>query len=77
MLTLLVRVDSGDPMRLAEAARRLVLSVDDGLPLTDLSTMERNIAGSLAPQPMTMAALLPSPTSRCCLPASVRTGRWR
>jgi putative ABC transport system permease protein len=54
---LMIRVASGDPMRLAEPARREVLALDPELPVADVNTMEANIAASLAPRRLTMVLL--------------------
>ena len=55
--TLMIRVASGDPLRLAGPVRREVLALDPELPVADESTMEMNIAASLAPQRLTMVLL--------------------
>ncbi len=47
---LLVRVAEGDPLRLVEPVRQIVLGLDPGLPIAQVSTMEHNVAASLAPQ---------------------------
>ena len=55
--TIMVRVASGDPLRLAESVRQAVLTLDPSLPVADITTMENNIAASLAPQRLTMVLL--------------------
>ena len=47
---LLVRVAEGDPLRLVEPVRQIVLGLDPGLPIAQVSTMEHNVSASLAPQ---------------------------
>ena len=54
---LMVRVSSGDPMRLAEPVRLAVLAIDPELPVADVATMEANIAASLASRRLTMVLL--------------------
>ncbi len=55
--TLVIRVASGDPLRLADAVRREVQALDPDLPVADITTMERNIANGLTPRRLTMALL--------------------
>ncbi len=54
---LLVRVDGGDPVRIVEAVRQAVQSLDVDLPISEVATMKQNIAASLAPQRLTMVLL--------------------
>ncbi len=54
---LLVRVASGDPLRMAESVRRAVLSLAGDVPIAKVTTMEANIARSLAPRRLTMVLL--------------------
>jgi putative ABC transport system permease protein len=55
--TLMVRVVSGDPLALVPAIRREVQALDPDQPLGTISTMEKNIANSLAPRRLTMTLL--------------------
>ena len=55
--TFMIRVASGDPLRLVEAVRQAVLSLDPELPIADVSTMEANIASGLATRRLTMILL--------------------
>ena len=55
--TLMIRVVSGDPLRLEESVRREVLALDPELPVADVTTMDANIAASLAPQRLTIVLL--------------------
>jgi len=52
-LNLVVRT-AGDPLNLTAAVRREVLAVDKGQPITDVQTMEQNIAGWVAQPRLTM-----------------------
>jgi putative ABC transport system permease protein len=54
---LMIRVASGDPLRLAEPIRREVVAIDPDLPVADVNTMEGNISASLAPRRLTMVLL--------------------
>jgi putative ABC transport system permease protein len=54
---LMVRVASGDPLRLAEPIRHEVLAIDPDLPVAEVNTMDANIAASLAPRRLTMVLL--------------------
>ena len=56
-VVLLVRVASGDPLRLADPVRTVVLAIDPELPVADISTMDANISASLAPRRLTMVLL--------------------
>ena len=56
-VVLLIRVASGDPLRLADPVRSAVLAIDPELPVADISTMDANISASLAPQRLTMVLL--------------------
>jgi putative ABC transport system permease protein len=55
--TLLVKVTSGDPTALAGAVKKEVLAVDPDQPVAAISTMEKNIGGSLATRRLTMTLL--------------------
>lgn len=55
--TLVVRVASGDPLALVPAIKREVQALDPQQPIGTTSTMEKNIAGSLAPRRLTMTLL--------------------
>src|SRR5450432_3234598 len=52
---LLLRISSGDPMALAGAVAREVRGIDPDQPVASISTMEKNIAESLATRRLTMA----------------------
>ena len=54
---LLVRVASGDPLALAGAVAREVRTIDPDQPVASISTMEKNIAESLATRRLTMTLL--------------------
>jgi putative ABC transport system permease protein len=54
---LMIRVASGDPLRLAEPVRREMLALDPELPVADVNTMQANISASLAPRRLTMVLL--------------------
>ncbi len=54
---LLVRVKGGDPASLAPAVVREVQNVDPDQPVANISTMQKNIAESLATRRLTMALL--------------------
>ena len=56
-MMLMVRVASGDPLRLAEPVRQEVLAIDPELAVADVSTMDANIAAGFAPQRLTMVLL--------------------
>ena len=56
-INLLVRVKSGDPNQLAAAVVREVQSIDPDQPVSDISTMKRNISESLATRRLTMTLL--------------------
>jgi putative ABC transport system permease protein len=55
--TLLVRVRSGDPMSLVAAIKREAQALDPEQPIGNVSTIEKNIAASLAPRRLTMTLL--------------------
>lgn len=55
--SLVVRVKAGDPLALVPAIRREVQALDPDQPLGTISTMETNIANSLATRRLTMALL--------------------
>ena len=55
--TLLVRVNSGDPLALIPAVKREVQALDPDQPIGVTSTMEKNIANSLSTRRLTMALL--------------------
>ena len=55
--TLVARVASGDPLRLAEPVRKAVLALDGEVPVSRVSTMERNIGEGFAPRRLTMVLL--------------------
>ncbi len=55
--SLLVKVSSGDPLALASAVKREVQALDPDQPIASVSTMEKNIGGSLAARRLTMALL--------------------
>ncbi len=54
---LLLRISSGDPMALAGAVAREVRAIDQDQPVASISTMEKNIAESLATVRLTMTLL--------------------
>ena len=54
---LMIRVASGDPLRLAECVRQEVQAIDPEIPVADVSTMDANISASLAPRRLTMVLL--------------------
>jgi putative ABC transport system permease protein len=56
-VNLLVRVASGDPLALADSVKREVQSIDLDQPVASVSTMEKNIASSLAARRLTMSLL--------------------
>ena len=55
--TLVVRVASGDPLKLAGSVKHEVLALDPEVPVADITTMELSIAGKLAPRRLTMVLL--------------------
>jgi putative ABC transport system permease protein len=55
--TLLVKVTSGHPLALASAVKKEVLALDPDQPVASISTMEKNIGGSLATRRLTMTLL--------------------
>lgn len=55
--TLLVKVVSGDPLSLAAAVKKEVQALDPDQPVASVSTMEKNIGGSLAARRLTMSLL--------------------
>ena len=55
--TLIVRVKAGDPLALVPAVKREVQALDPDQPLGTVSTMEKNIGGSLAARRLTMSLL--------------------
>ncbi len=56
-MRIMLNVPDGDPMRLAEPVRRIVQDLDPELPVAEITTMEHEVAGSLAPQRLTMVLL--------------------
>ncbi len=54
---LLVRVREGDPLRLVEPIRQIVLGLDPEVPIALPSTMERNIDNSVSSERLTMVLL--------------------
>jgi putative ABC transport system permease protein len=56
-VTLLVRVSAGDPLSLAAAVKREIEAIDPDQPVAAVSTMEKNIAASLAARRLTMSLL--------------------
>ena len=54
---LMLRVTGGDPKALASAVRREVQAIDPAQPIGSISTMEANIAASLATRRLTMTLL--------------------
>ena len=56
--TLVLRVRSGDPLALAEPARRAVLSLDPELPVARVSTMQGKIAAEFSSQRLILILLL-------------------
>ncbi len=54
---LMLQAKTGDPTRLTDALRQIVLGLDPELPVADVSTMEQHIATSLASRRMTMILL--------------------
>lgn len=56
-VNLMVRVASGDPMRLLESIRQEVLALDPELPVAEAGTMDGKVAASLAPRRLTMVLL--------------------
>ena len=55
--TLMLRVSGGDPKALVSAVRREVQALDPAQPIGAISTMEENIAASLATRRLTMTLL--------------------
>ena len=55
--SVVVRVLSGDPLKLADSVRREVLALDPEIPVADVTTMQLNIADKLAPRRLTMVLL--------------------
>lgn len=55
--TFLIKVLSGNPLSLAAAVKKEVQAVDPDQPLASVSTMEKNIGGSLAARRLTMSLL--------------------
>ncbi|MBE7210445.1 MAG: ABC transporter permease [Gluconacetobacter diazotrophicus] len=56
-VTVAVRVAGGDPLRLSEGVRQIVLGLDPELPVAEITTMQNEVAASLAPQRLTMSLL--------------------
>ena len=56
-VSLLVRVAAGDPLALANAVKREIESIDPDQPVSQISTMEKNIGSSLAARRLTMSLL--------------------
>ena len=54
---LLVRVASGDPLRVVEPIRQTVLSLDPGLPIAEVTTVDQAIAASMASERLTAVLL--------------------
>ncbi len=54
---LMVQAKGGDPLGLTETLRHLVAGIEPELPVSDVSTMERSIADSLASRRVTMILL--------------------
>ena len=54
---LLVRVENGDPLKLANTVVREVQSLDPDQPVAEISTMRKDIAESLATRRLTMSLL--------------------
>ncbi len=54
---LVVRAKSGDPLRLTDSLRQIVLGLDPELPMSDVATMDQHIATGLAPRRLTMLLL--------------------
>jgi putative ABC transport system permease protein len=55
--SLLVKVSSSDPLALAGAIKKEVQAIDPDQPVASISTMEKNIDGSLAARRLTMTLL--------------------
>jgi putative ABC transport system permease protein len=55
--SLLVKVKSGDPLSLAAAVKKEVRALDPDQPVAAVSTMEKNVEGSLATRRLTMSLL--------------------
>jgi putative ABC transport system permease protein len=55
--TLLVKVSSGDPLALANVIKKEIQAIDPDQPVASISTMEKNIGGSLAARRLTMTLL--------------------
>jgi ABC-type antimicrobial peptide transport system permease subunit len=55
--TLLVKVSSGDPLALANVIKKEIQAIDPDQPVAAISTMEKNIGGSLAARRLTMTLL--------------------
>jgi putative ABC transport system permease protein len=55
--SILVRVNRGDPLKLAPAVVREVQSLDPGQPVASIATMRKDIAESLAARRLTMSLL--------------------
>ena len=56
-VTLMVRTSTGDPRALAGSIKRAVQALDPDQPVGEISTMEKNIASSLAARRLTMTLL--------------------
>jgi putative ABC transport system permease protein len=56
-VSLLVRVAAGDPLSLVPAVKREIESIDPDQPVSQVSTMEKNIGASLAARRLTMMLL--------------------
>ena len=56
-VTLLVRVAAGDPLALATAVKHEIELIDPDQPVSQISTMEKNIGSSLAARRLTMMLL--------------------
>ena len=55
--TWLVKVPSGDPLALAAVMKKEVQAIDPDQPVSAISTMEKNVGGSLATRRLTMSLL--------------------
>jgi len=56
-VSLLIRVAGGDPLSLVPAVKREIESIDPDQPVSQVSTMEKNIGSSLAARRLTMMLL--------------------
>ncbi len=74
---LMLRVRAGDPKALASAVRREVQAIDPDQPIGQVTTMEENVANSLAARRLTMVLLAASRGWHWSSPASDSTASWR